>query len=176
MHTADALLSPAVGATMWVASAAALAYCARRVRDDEGAAAVPLMGVLGAFVFAAQMVNFAISGTGSSGHTGGVLSWFASTRPDGLEWSIEHAAQPAQPSAPATGVHRWLAQRQSPLAVLPDYDFPAEERSGAARDAGSAWPEVKAGTSLAGIAGGGATLLLVWAVAFVLKRRRRRAS
>jgi cobalt/nickel transport system permease protein len=31
------------------------------------------MGVLGAFVFAAQMVNFAIPGTGSSGHLGGGL-------------------------------------------------------------------------------------------------------
>ena len=32
------------------------------------------MGVVGAFVFAAQMINFSIPGTGSSGHiTGGVL-------------------------------------------------------------------------------------------------------
>jgi len=31
------------------------------------------MGVLGAFVFAAQMVSFAIPGTGSSGHLGGGL-------------------------------------------------------------------------------------------------------
>ena len=29
------------------------------------------MGVMGAFVFAAQMINFAIPGTGSSGHIGG---------------------------------------------------------------------------------------------------------
>lgn len=35
---------------------------------------VPLMGVTGAFVFAAQMINFAIPGTGSSGHLiGGIL-------------------------------------------------------------------------------------------------------
>ncbi len=33
-----------------------------------------MMGVLGAFVFAAQMINFSIPGTGSSGHiTGGIL-------------------------------------------------------------------------------------------------------
>lgn len=32
---------------------------------------VPLMGVMGAFVFAAQMINFSIPGTGSSGHLGG---------------------------------------------------------------------------------------------------------
>jgi cobalt/nickel transport system permease protein len=32
---------------------------------------IPLMGVMGAFVFAAQMINFSIPGTGSSGHLGG---------------------------------------------------------------------------------------------------------
>ncbi len=36
-------------------------------------ASIPLMGVAGAFVFAAQMLNFAIPGTGSSGHLGGAL-------------------------------------------------------------------------------------------------------
>ena len=34
---------------------------------------VPLMAVMGAFVFAAQMINFSIPGTGSSGHLGGGL-------------------------------------------------------------------------------------------------------
>ena len=32
---------------------------------------IPLMGVVGAFIFAAQMINFTIPGTGSSGHLGG---------------------------------------------------------------------------------------------------------
>lgn len=70
---ADALLSPAVGGTMWVATAATVAYCSRRIRDDADDRRVPLMGVLGAFLFAAQMINFSIPGTGSSGHLGGGL-------------------------------------------------------------------------------------------------------
>ncbi|OIN91084.1 MAG: cobalamin biosynthesis protein CbiM [Comamonadaceae bacterium CG1_02_60_18] len=73
MHMADALLSPAVGATFWLASGAALAWSARQVKRDERADQVPLMGVLGAFVFAAMMINFTIPGTGSSGHLGGGL-------------------------------------------------------------------------------------------------------
>ena len=73
MHMADALLSPAVGAGMWLASAAALAWSHARLRRDADERIVPLMGVLGAFVFAAQMINFAIPGTGSSGHLGGGL-------------------------------------------------------------------------------------------------------
>lgn len=73
MHMADALVSPAVGGAMWAATAATVAYSARRVRRDLDESKIPLMGVAGAFVFAAQMLNFAIPGTGSSGHLGGAL-------------------------------------------------------------------------------------------------------
>ncbi len=73
MHMADALLSPAVGGTMWAATAATVAYCSRRLRHEADDRLVPLMGVLGAFLFAAQMINFSIPGTGSSGHLGGGL-------------------------------------------------------------------------------------------------------
>lgn len=73
MHMADALLSPAVGATMWTATAITAAYCAKKVRDEDDPARIPLMGVAGAFVFASQMLNFTIPGTGSSGHLGGGL-------------------------------------------------------------------------------------------------------
>jgi cobalt/nickel transport system permease protein len=73
MHMADALLSPAVGGTMWAVSAGAIAYCSRKIRKEADDRKIPLMGVLGAFVFAAQMVNFTIPGTGSSGHLGGAL-------------------------------------------------------------------------------------------------------
>jgi len=73
MHMSDALLSPAVGGTMWAATAGVAAYSARKIERLGEASRVPLMGVLGAFVFAAMMVNFSIPGTGSSGHLGGGL-------------------------------------------------------------------------------------------------------
>lgn len=74
MHMSDALISPLVGGSMWVVSTGIIAYCSRRLRETMNDAIVPLMGVLGAFVFAAQMINFTIPGTGSSGHlTGGLL-------------------------------------------------------------------------------------------------------
>ncbi len=73
MHMADALLSPAVGGGMWAVSAGLIWYSSRKVKDDLDDNKVPLMGVLGAFVFAAQMINFTIPGTGSSGHLGGGL-------------------------------------------------------------------------------------------------------
>jgi len=73
MHMADALLSPAIGGVMWAAAAATTVYSARRVQTQLDDRKIPLMGVLGAFVFAAQMINFSIPGTGSSGHLGGGL-------------------------------------------------------------------------------------------------------
>ena len=71
MHMADALISPAVGGTMLVASVGVAAYSIKKIKNDMDEKKIPLMGVMGAFVFAAQMINFAIPGTGSSGHIGG---------------------------------------------------------------------------------------------------------
>ncbi len=74
MHMADALLSPATGGVMWAATAATVAVGSRALKRKGDNLQVPLMGVMGAFVFAAQMINFAIPGTGSSGHfAGGML-------------------------------------------------------------------------------------------------------
>lgn len=74
MHMADALVIPAVAGTMYVASTAAAAYSIKKVRLENEPKKIPAMGVMGAFVFAAQMINFTIPGTGSSGHLcGGML-------------------------------------------------------------------------------------------------------
>ena len=85
MHMSDALLSPAVGGAMYAASAAAISWSIYKMKKEDAsvsgitdsfdsgfsAAKLPLMAVAGAFVFAAQMINFTIPGTGSSGHIGG---------------------------------------------------------------------------------------------------------
>lgn len=74
MHMADALVAPAVAGTMYVCSTAAAAYSIKKVRQEDDPKKIPVMGVMGAFVFAAQMINFTIPGTGSSGHLcGGML-------------------------------------------------------------------------------------------------------
>ena len=74
MHMADALVVPAVAGTMYACSAMVAGCAVKKVRLEEDAKKIPVMGVMGAFVFAAQMINFTIPGTGSSGHLcGGVL-------------------------------------------------------------------------------------------------------
>jgi len=71
MHMADALLSPAVGGAMWAGSLGTIIYCAKKLKEKMDEKMIPLMGVLGAFIFAGQMINFTIPMTGSSGHIGG---------------------------------------------------------------------------------------------------------
>lgn len=74
MHMADALVAPAVAGTMYACSALAAGYSIKKAQLDADTKKVPVMGVMGAFVFAAQMINFTIPGTGSSGHLcGGML-------------------------------------------------------------------------------------------------------
>jgi cobalt/nickel transport system permease protein len=71
MHMADGLISPVVGGIAWAASAGAVAYSTAKIKNELGDKKIPIMAVAGAFVFAAQMINFTIPGTGSSGHIGG---------------------------------------------------------------------------------------------------------
>lgn len=73
---ADALISTPVALGAGVLATALLGVAGYQVNKEKGidSKIVPLMGVLGAFVFAAQMINFTIPGTGSSGHIiGGIL-------------------------------------------------------------------------------------------------------
>lgn len=346
---ADALISPAVGGTMWVATAGLTYYSAKKLKENIDDRRVSLMGVLGAFVFAAQMINFTIPATGSSGHlgggmllaillgphaafltmasiltvqslffadggllalgcnifnlgffpcfiaypfiykkivgkeatqgrillgamagsilalqmgafavvietlssgiselpfgtfvlmmqpihlaigiveglvtatvvsfiwkarpeilemaaasgqpgrysirnvlvglavltvvTGGTLSWFASTHPDGLEWSMFQTSGKEELESPADGVHPMLAWLQEKTAFLPDYGFKAseseastpvpEKEAPAEAPAHAAWPEVNAGTSVAGLVGGGITLLFAGLIGFGLRK------
>lgn len=74
MHMADALLAPAVAATMYAASAVTVGASVKTLKKDENTAKLPTMAVTSALVFAGQMINYTIPGTGSSGHLcGGML-------------------------------------------------------------------------------------------------------
>jgi len=95
---------------------------------------------------------------------GGVFSWFASADPDGLEWSVRGVTGKEEVERPRTAAHEALASLQERTAVLPDYDLP--------KDKAEAWPNVNAGTSLAGVVGGAVTLGLTVLVGLMLRRRR----
>lgn len=343
MHMADALVSPAVGGVMWAAAGGVGLLCARRVRERIEGGTLPLMGVAGAFVFAAQMINFTIPATGSSGHlggglllaamlgphaaflamasvltiqallfadggllalgcnvfnlgflpafvayplvyrplargvpsrarltvaavlaavlalqlgalgvvlqttasgisalplvpflllmqpvhlaiglveglataavllfvrearpevleaasdggdlgrgamratagalllvallTGGALSWLASTRPDGLEWSIAGVTGSEELPAPETRAHGALAALQERVALLPDYGFRSAGEASEGEHDGTAWPAPDVGTSVSGLVGSALTLALLVLVVLALRWARAR--
>jgi cobalt/nickel transport system permease protein len=343
MHMADALLSPAVGGIMWAGSVAAIGYSSKKLRENMDSKTIPLMGVMGAFIFAVQMVNFTIPGTGSSGHlgggmilaillgpcaaflvmasiltvqalffadggllalgcniwnlgiypcflaypviyrpiarsganirrtslaaiagvivalqlgafsvvletflsgkselpfgtfllfmlpihlaiglvegfvtagilryvkkvrpeilnantipqplqagasirnivivfaaltviTGGALSWFASTHPDGLEWSVRKITGKDEPAQTAGGPAPVLRKIQEKTAILPDYNFKAPPRKTTGEETAAAWPALEAGTSISGIIGGAVVLVLVTLIAYGIRFARK---
>jgi len=339
MHMADALLSPGVGATMWAGSVAAIGYSSKKLKENIDNKTIPLMGVMGAFVFAAQMINFTIPVTGSSGHigggmllaiilgpyaaflamasiltvqalffadggllalgcniwnlgiypcfliypliykpiagdgtsarrisiaaivsviialqlgafsvvletllsgktelpfstfvllmqpihlaiglvegiatagiinyvkntrpeileatslsrplhagisiknilvafvvlaiiTGGALSWFASTHPDGLEWSIEKVTGKGELEEAAQGIAPTLKQIQEKTAFLPDYGFKPANNEPSNENEAPAWPGIEAGTTVSGIIGGAIVLIFIFIIGFGIR-------
>ncbi|MDW8269535.1 MAG: energy-coupling factor ABC transporter permease [Anaerolineae bacterium] len=77
LHIPDGFLSVIIALVFWLVTAAFVVVAARRLQADEGGLGehqVPLMGIMAAFVFAAQMLNFPVAG-GTSGHfLGGALT------------------------------------------------------------------------------------------------------
>lgn len=74
LHIPDGFLSPGISLLFWVVSILIIALAVRNTRGVLGDRQAPLMGIMAAFIFAAQMINFPVAG-GTSGHLlGGVLA------------------------------------------------------------------------------------------------------
>src|SRR5262249_4652521 len=73
VHIPDGFLSTPVWAALDAAAVPAAGYMVRLAQREFDEARIPLLGVMGAFVFAAQMINFPV-GVGTTGHlVGGAL-------------------------------------------------------------------------------------------------------
>jgi len=74
MHIPDGFLSLTVSLICWLITAITLSVAISRSNKALGERQIPLMGVMAAFIFAAQMINFPVAG-GTSGHLlGGALA------------------------------------------------------------------------------------------------------
>lgn len=85
--------------------------------------------------------------------TGGALSWFASTHPDGLEWSIEKVTGKGELPEQEHGIAAALKGFQEKTALLPDYGFKPTGNEPQKAEAAPTWPGIEAGTSVSGIIG-----------------------
>ena len=106
---------------------------------------------------------------------GGVLSWVASSNPDGLEWAMGKVTGTAEiHGASDAGLHQSLGEVQKSTSFMPDYDFKKAEKPDNAE--GHSVKEestsvVQPGTTVAGIVGAGITMLAAGLIGWVLRRR-----
>jgi cobalt/nickel transport system permease protein len=100
---------------------------------------------------------------------GGVLSWFASEHPDGLEWSI--AKVTGSETSPESGLEasQGLKSLQEKTAILPGYTLPGAEEDDTSDSAASG--KARVGTSASGIIGGMITLTICILVGVILRKR-----
>jgi cobalt/nickel transport system permease protein len=74
LHIPDGFLSLPVAITFWIITVIFVNIAIRKTRGQFGERQIPLMGIMAAFIFAAQMINFPVAG-GTSGHLlGGALA------------------------------------------------------------------------------------------------------
>src|ERR1700722_10299863 len=94
MHIPDNFLSPPVWATLDAIAVPAVGLMLRQAGRDLDDTRIPLLGVMGAFVFAAQMINFPV-GVGTSGHMvgGALLAYTLGPAPAALVMTVIIAIQ-----------------------------------------------------------------------------------
>jgi cobalt/nickel transport system permease protein len=74
LHIPDGFLTAGVAAIGWALALVMVSVGIRQTREQLGERQIPLMGVLAAFIFAAQAINFPVA-AGTSGHLlGGALA------------------------------------------------------------------------------------------------------
>jgi cobalt/nickel transport system permease protein len=120
-------------------------------------AGISLKNILAAFVILAVV-------------TGGALSWFASTHPDGLEWSIQKVTGKGELAEQTNGIASLLRNIQEKTAFLPDYNFKPVDKEKTGEGKPPVWPGIEAGTSFAGIVGGAIVLMFILFIGFGIRR------
>jgi cobalt/nickel transport system permease protein len=98
--------------------------------------------------------------------TGGLVSWYASENPDGLEWSMEKVSGKMELER-KDRIHSLFASIQEKIAFLPDYSF---KSTAVAAEVGKEDQSARLGASVSGIVGGTFVLVLAFIVGFTLKR------
>jgi len=74
MHIPDGFLDPWVAGLLWLCAGAAIGIAVRRARGELGDERTPLLGVVAAGIFAAQLLNWPIPGGTSAHFVGGAFA------------------------------------------------------------------------------------------------------
>jgi cobalt/nickel transport system permease protein len=140
----EGLVTAGVVSFIWQTSPEILAKAA----NDQPIGTLPIKPVLIGLILATII-------------TGGLLSWYASEHPDGLEWSMAKVSGHEELEGPDAGVYHSLEGIQEKTAFLPDYAFSEMDENSSGR----------LGTSVAGLVGGLLVLLVGVGIGILLKKR-----
>jgi cobalt/nickel transport system permease protein len=153
----------AIGIVEGVVTAAVVSFVWKSRPEilEKTANTAPVNGFSGKFVLTALLAAAVI--------TGGVLSWFASSNPDGLEWAVFHTTGKEELETPNRNIYSLLGKIQEKTAFLPDYGFRVSEDV----KTDSSEPEiiVNPGTTVSGLVGGVVILALAAFIGFALKKK-----
>jgi cobalt/nickel transport system permease protein len=115
--------------------------------------------------------NILIGLLAASVFTGGILAWYASEHPDGLEWSIAKVTGSAELETRGLSMHSTLESLQKKTSLMPDYSFRQADSGHKPSTA-----EARKGTTVAGLLGGFLVLGLGVLMGFILKKRNSAAG
>ena len=108
--------------------------------------------------------------------TGGALSWFASTHPDGLEGSIAKVTGKEELPEQEHGIPAALKRVREKTALLPGYGFKPPANESKSKEEAPSWPNVDAGTSVSGLSGGVLVLAMALGIGWAIRAVRRNRS
>jgi cobalt/nickel transport system permease protein len=126
-----------------------------RTMHDQPFSQVPVRNIIAGLLAASVLI-------------GGVLSWYSSEHPDGLEWSIRKVTGNTEIVSPSEGVHDKLARIQQKTSYLPDYTF---KENDAEVPSNQETFGTYTGTTLSGLIGGLLVLACGVLIGLVLKKR-----
>jgi cobalt/nickel transport system permease protein len=104
--------------------------------------------------------------------TGGALSWFASTHPDGLEGSIKRITGKGELPEQEHGIQAALKSVQEKTSFFPGYGFKPPENEPKVKEETPSWPAVDAGTSVSGLIGGVMVLAMAIGIGWAIRALR----
>jgi cobalt/nickel transport system permease protein len=165
----------AIGVVEGIVTALVVSFICKARPDilagQQPAGAVSVRPVAIAFLAAAALI-------------GGVLSWFASEHPDGLEWSIQKITGKGEVEGSKGSIHDLLAVVQGKTAFLPDYSFrkadvvkahtetPAEPTGRRPGPGESGRDGIRLDTSVSGFVGGLLSLTLALGIGWAVRIRK----
>ncbi len=159
-----------IGVVEGFVTAGVVGYIRTTTKETRDETAVPAYDIRRYFITKKFLIRIAAATL----VVGAFMSWFASTNPDGLEWSLKHAVVSNKIDMPEPGSNSVVKGIQKNITLLPDYGFKNGDSKNVKEGVRQSWPNVDAGRSLSGILGGVIVLGFVLGIGLLISKRKKK--